>query len=236
MLFSKIQLSLYLNKSVEKIDKKYYSVLGWILDAIDNDQQIYQNTLSISPLINLENNQFKIFVSLSSEKSTKDFINKITQKKQINLDKLYFDIQAIQLIKTFDPLNFQPKSDYKKVLFTFQSPTCFSTPQWKPYIDIQPFPIFKSINKKLLKLWIDLKLDLLQIEKNIRLIWIKNLNTEKAQIKSGFKVGFYWKLFYEVKGDDLFKKQIHFLVESAEFTGVGLNPRLGMWNVYWKVF
>ena len=236
MQFYKIQLNLNLSKQVDQIDKKYYAVLGGILDAVDNDQTIYQNILSISPLVNLWNNQFKIFVAIKNKEITENFISKILKAKQINLDKLYFNIDSAQIIKTFDIINFQPRADYKKVLLTFQSPTCFSTSKWKPYIDIQPFPIFKSINTKLLKNNIDIKLDLLKLEQNTKLIGIKNLNTEKAQIKNWFKIGFWGKLFFEINWDELFKKQIHFLVESAEFTWVGLNPRLGMWNVYWKIF
>jgi hypothetical protein len=53
MQFYKIQLNLNLSKQVDQIDKKYYAVLGGILDAVDNDQTIYQNILSISPLVNL---------------------------------------------------------------------------------------------------------------------------------------------------------------------------------------
>jgi hypothetical protein len=132
-------------------------------------------------------------------------------------------------------VNFNPDSNYKKILLTLQSPTCFAWKNNKPHIDIQWFTLFKSVNKKLTKLWIDLNLDLLKVEQNIKLIWVKNLNSEKARIKHGYKIWLTWKLFYEVSWDDFFKKQIYYFVNAVEFLGIWLNPRLGMWNAYWKV-
>jgi len=235
MIFNKIQVNLHLPNAPEEIDPKYYALLGAIFDLMENNPQLESQILTISPLIQEDKENFKFYISYINTPLTNLLLTKLLSGAVLNIDTLPFKTKSVSLTKSFDVENFQPSSNFRKVLMTFQSPTCFSTPQKKPFMDIQPFTIYKSINNKLLKLWININLNLFQLEKNSRLIWIKNLNSSKVWIKKVFKIWFTGKLFFELSWDEKFKQQIHYLTEVVEFVWVGLNPRLGMWNAYWKL-
>ena len=235
MILNKYKINLSLENAPKEIDKKYYAVLWAIFDLVDNKKEFEKAITSISPLVRTDNENFCLFVSIFWKEFSNLFLQKLFEKQKLNIDTLPFKLDWVNLIKTMDLVEFQPKSDYKKILITLQSPTCFAWKNNKPFLDIQWFSIFKSINKKLLNLKVDINLNLLDLDKNIKLIWVKNLNSEKAWIKNWYKIGLTWKLFYEINWDENFKKQIHYLLETAEFLWIWLNPRLGLWNAYGKI-
>jgi len=235
MKLYKFKLNLHLENAPKEIDKKYYAILGAIYDLLDN-QKVFELALtSISHLVRTDENNFSLFVSIFWKEFSDLFLQKLFEKQKINIDTLPFKLDWVNLIKEFNLVNFQPQTNYKKILITLQSPTCFGGKNNKPFLDIQGFNMFKSVNKKLLKLKVDINLDLFELEKNIKLIWVKNLNSEKVWLKNGYKIGLTWKLFYEISWTENFKKQIHYLTEVIEFLGIGLNPRLGLGNAYGKI-
>jgi len=235
MNIKKYKINLTLENAPKEIDPKYYAVLWSIFDLVDNDQNFSQKITSISPIIRENENKFKFFISIIDENYQNKFLEKLIQKQVLNIDKLMFKFQGFEKVKEINFEELEPSWEYSKILINFQSPTCFSWKDKKPYFDIQPLPIFKSINKKLQKLWVELYLDLFEVEKNIKTIWLKNLTTEKVWIKNWFKIWFIWKIFFEVKWEEIFKKKIAYLLELVEFLWVWLNPRLWMWNAYWKI-
>jgi hypothetical protein len=77
-------------------------------------------------LIRIDEENFKFFISIFQKNFSDLFLQKLFSKQIVNIDNLPFKLQGINIVKTFDLVNFNPDSNYKKILLTLQSPTCFA--------------------------------------------------------------------------------------------------------------
>jgi hypothetical protein len=73
-----LNIILKLEKKIESIDKKYYAILGVILNFINEDEQIYQN-IAISPLWHKETNEYIIKLSFFEEHIYKRFFDMMSK-------------------------------------------------------------------------------------------------------------------------------------------------------------
>jgi hypothetical protein len=210
---------------------QYYSVSTWILEDVDSIKK--DKFLLFSPL-KFDWNNFYFFITVKFEETFLE--NFFEYRKFFEMYWTTFEVKEIKKVREFNLVEYQPTERYDKFLFTIVSPAFFKIRWKRVFFDIQPILFFSSINRKLLRLWININLDLIKVEKNVSLVWFKNLNTVKIYIRNKYKLWMIWKLFYKIESDDsLFKKQIDYLVNVSNFLWVWQNVRVWLGNVSWSI-
>jgi len=229
------------SNNVEMIDSKfYYSILWAFLSIFKNQNNIFNNIISLSPLNKNKNWDYFLIVSIFWKKNFNEIINEILEKnKNFTVNKKKFNIKWIEFdFKLFDLDSIEFK-DFKKIKLHFLSPTY--TKQSKGNKEIQnllPNPevfILSGIRKlnKYFKLDLDFENIKSELKSNIYVVEF-DIKTKVVKIKSWLKAGVVWYINYRIS-DNLSletKKLLYLWLHFSNLTWIWSWNKLWMGQVW----
>lgn len=243
-------------RRVENIDSKYYAILWVILQFINEDESIYQN-ISISPLWQLQEDEYFIKISFFEEEIYKRFFDIMSWKinETLHIDGLpfqfvWFILDGENHIFDFEKELSNETDDYNWIKLNFLSPTIVKS---SPIYKLLPLPhiYIYSIISKFEKI--------LGEENFFNYFWFKNtkkikamiedtivesaydLQSEKVFIKWWYIPGNIWRVSYAINKEhdeafDILKPKLPIFINWAKWTWLWFGTRLGLGQVEWEVY
>jgi len=240
------------NTEINKINKHYYSILGFILNILENKNEIYNNILSISPIIkkyNTEDNYF-IKISILGENNFK-FITQIFLDNLNNIFTLdWIEFILKQLDNNFKWLKLDEllykEFNFNTFVINFKSPTFLKKTMKEKQINFYlPIPeefIISAIRKYYKIYWVKINDNTLillkdKIKYNLFISQF-NIETKKIKVKWWIKAGVVWNVKYNlnIKNDFSLEEKniIYRSLILANFIGLWNWTKLWLWQVQIK--
>ncbi len=257
MKFFKLSIVLSLEKTVQNIDQKYYSVLGVLLKLINSNKQIYSN-LSVSPLYHYQEQEYIINLSFFNQESYQNFLNYFNSQinKTVNIDGLPFKISGFIIPGEGQIFDLEKESkiiykNYKWIKLHFISPTVVKHSPTYRLLPLPEFYIYSLLNRFNTILWEEKFFELFsfKLSKKIKALlqdWLiessYKLEIEKVFIKWWFVPGNIWIISYAINKNfqdpvfQLLQEKLPIFIKWAFWTWLWFGTRLGLWQVKWEIY
>jgi len=243
-------------KKVNSVDKKYYAILWVILNFINEDEKIYEN-ISISPLWEMENNEYYIKISFFEEEVYKRFFDIMSKKinQMLSIDWLPFQFVWFGFSEKWQIFDISQEAQkhysYSWIKLNFVSPSVIKS---SPYYKLLPQAhtyIYSLISKVEKITWED---------KFFEIFWFRNtkkiktmledfiiessykLETEKVFIKWWYVPWNIWWISYAINKEmddpsfEILKNALPAFIKWARWTWLGFGTRLWLWQVEWEIY
>ena len=229
------QLKLVFKKKENYIDKKfYYSILGAVLNLLENDKKIYDSILKIS--YSFDKEHLFVFISVLWKNNFNFVITKLLsqQNKEFSIDSYSFLLEKIDFnLKVLDLLSLN-LNEVEKFSFKFLSPTQIRN-QNKIFTLPQPDRFLFSGYQKLKILWLEFNID----EKDFKK-WLSysilpkqfDIKTDLVEIKKSPRAGVVWNISYIVyEKNEKYQQILSAILQAIPYIWLGSGTKLWLGNV-----
>jgi len=229
------QLKLVFKKEENYIDKKfYYSILGAVLNLLENDNQIYDSILKIS--YSFDKEHLFVFISVLWKDNFNLVITKLLsqQNKKFSIDTYSFLLEKIDFnlkVLDFSSLNLY---EIEKFSLKFLSPTQIRN-QNKIFTLPQPDRFLFSVYQKLKILWLEFDIDEKDFKKWLAYSILPkqfDIKTDLVEIKKSPRAGVVWSISYIVyEKNETYQQILSAILQAIPYIWLGSGTKLWLGNV-----